>query len=411
MQTGRLAALLLPSTSTTDATRLIAARTARAFADGLVSVLLPAYLSALGYTAVQIGGIVTATLLGSAVFTLGIGLLAHRWPARALLLGACALMLGTGLGFAGVREFLPLLVIAFVGTLNPTAGDVSVFITVEQSLLASQVGPQDRAGLYARFNVAAAASASLGALASAFPEPLARATGLALVDAMRLAFLVYASAAIAAGFLYAGLRSAGLPTSETPRQPLARSRGIVLRLAALFTLDSFGGGFVVQSILALWLFQRFSFSLADAAGFFFIATLLGGVSQLLSPLLARRIGLVQTMAFTHIPANLFLVIAAFMPSAPLAVAFLLLRMTLSSMDVPARQAFVMSAVPPEERAAAASVTNVPRSLGSGLAPLLSGGLLAASSFGWPLVIGGSLKIAYDLLLLFGYRHHGASRPG
>jgi len=410
MQSRRLAALLLPSTATTDATRLLAARTARAFADGLVSVLLPAYLSTLGYTAVQIGGIVTATLLGSAVFTLGIGLLAHRWPARALLLGACALMLGTGLGFAEVREFLPLLVIAFVGTLNPTAGDVSVFITVEQSLLASQVEPQDRAGLYARFNVAAAGSASLGALASAFPEPLARATGLALADAMRLAFLVYASAAIAAAFLYAGLRSAGLPTSETPRQPLARSRSIVLRLAALFTLDSFGGGFVVQSILALWLFQRFSFSLADAAGFFFIATLLGGVSQLLSPLLARRIGLVQTMAFTHIPANLFLVIAAFMPSAPWAVAFLLLRMTLSSMDVPARQAFVMSAVPPEERAAAASVTNVPRSLGSGLAPLLSGGLLAASSFGWPLVIGGSLKIAYDLLLLFGYRHHGASRP-
>ena len=410
MRIGRVAALLLPSTATPDATRLIAARTTRAFADGLVSVLLPAYLSALGYTAVQIGGIVTATLLGSAAFTLGIGILAHRWPARALLLGACALMLGTGLGFAAVRDLLPLVVLAFVGTLNPTAGDVSVFLPLEQSLLASQVQPEDRAALYARSNVAAAASASLGALASAFPEPLARATGLPLADAMRFAFLVYASAAISAAFLYAGLRSVGPTTADTPRVPLARSRGIVLRLSALFTLDSFGGGFVVQSILALWLFQRFSFSLGDAAGFFFAATLLSGVSQLLSPLLARRIGLVPTMAFTHIPANLFLVIAPFMPTAPLAVAFLLLRMTLSSMDVPARQAFVMSIVPPEERAAAASVTNVPRSLGGGLAPLLSGGLLAASSFGWPLVIGGTLKIIYDLLLLRGYGQHVASRP-
>jgi MFS family permease len=411
MRIGRVAALLLPSTATPDATRLIAARTMRAFADGLVSVLLPAYLSVLGYTAVQIGGIVTATLLGSAAFALGIGLLAHRWPARALLLGACALMLGTGLGFAAVRDVLPLIVLAFVGTLNPTAGDVSVFLPLEQSLLASQVQPQDRAALYARSNVAAAGAASLGALASAFPEPLARATGLALADAMRFAFLVYASAAIGAAFLYTGLRSVGPTTADTPRLPLARSRGIVLRLSALFTLDSFGGGFVVQSILALWLFQRFSFSLADAAGFFFAATLLSGVSQLLSPLLARRIGFVPTMAFTHIPANLFLVIAPFMPTAPLAVAFLLLRMTLSSMDVPARQAFVMSIVPPEERAAAAAVTNVPRSLGGGLAPLLSGGLLATSSFGWPLVVGGTLKIIYDLLLLRGYGHHVASRPG
>jgi MFS family permease len=167
----------------------------------------------------------------------------------------------------------------------------------------------------------------------------------------------------------------------------------------------------VQSLLALWLFQRFAFSLADAASFFFAATLLAGASQLLSPVLARRIGLVPTMVFTHVPANLFLVAAAFMPSAPLAVAFLLLRMSLSSMDVPARQAFVMSVVPPEERAAAASVTNVPRSLGGGLAPLLSGWMLAASSFGWPLVVGGTLKIVYDLLLLRGYRHHEASRPG
>jgi MFS family permease len=404
---------VLPPSATPAALRLVAARGTRAFADGVVSVLLPAYLTALGYSAVQVGGIVTATLLGSAVLTLAVGLFAHRWSARVLLLAACGVMLATGVGFALVRDLTPLLILAFVGTLNPSAGDVSVFLPLEQSLLAAEVDASDRAALYARSNVAAAASGSLGALASAFPEPLARATGLAVPAAMRVAFLVYAAAALGAAALYLGLRPRSAPGADSanaPRAPLARSRGIVLRLAALFTLDSFGGGFVVQSLLALWLFQRFAFTLADAAGFFFAATLLAGVSQLLSPVLARRIGLVPTMVFTHVPANVFLVTAAFMPSAGLAVTFLLLRMTLSSMDVPARQAFVMSAVPPEERAAAASVTNVPRSLGAALAPLLSGWMLAASPFGWPLVVGGTLKVAYDLLLLRGYRHHEASRP-
>jgi MFS family permease len=183
----------------------------------------------------------------------------------------------------------------------------------------------------------------------------------------------------------------------------------VLRLAALFSLDSFGGGFVVQSLLALWLFQRFQFSLADAAAFFFVAMILAGLSQLLSPRLATRIGLVRTMVYTHVPANAFLIVAALMPTAPLAVTFLLLRNALSSMDVPARQAFVMRVVPAEERAAAASVTNVPRSLGSGLAPLLSGALLARSSFGWPLLVAGALKISYDLLLLMAFRHHERDR--
>jgi MFS family permease len=383
----------------------------RAFADGQLSVILPAYLTVLGFSMTEIGGLVTATLLGSAVATLAVGLFAHRVAARVLLLGACGLMLGTGLGFALLRDLAPLLVLAAVGTLNPTAGDVSVFLPLEQSLLAGQVAPADRASLFARSNVAAAVTGAFGALTSAFPEPLARYSGMAPADAMRLAFLVYGAAALGAAALYRGIDPrAGELAEGAPRAPLARSRGVVLRLSALFTLDSFGGGFVVQSILALWLFQRFAFSLAEAAGFFFVATLLSGLSQLASPLLARRIGLIPTMVYTHLPANALLVLAAFAPSAPLAIALLLARMALSSMDVPARQAFVMSVVPPEERAAAASLTNVPRSLGGGLAPLLAGALLARSAFGWPLVLGGALKIVYDLLLLRSFRRHRASRP-
>lgn len=404
---------LLPESASKEAPRLIAARMVRSFADGLVSVLLPSYLVALGFDAVQIGAVATATLLGSAVLTLAVGLRAHRYEARPLLFGASALMLLTGLGFAAfgfaqLALFVPLLVVAAVGTLNPTAGDVSVFQPIEQALLAHAADPRDHAAVFARSNVAAAAMSGLGALASATPLGLARWLGISLLDAMSWAFVVYAFAGLAAFVLYAGLpRRAGV--EEAPRAPLMKSRRIVLTLSALFTLDSFAGGFVVSSLLALWLFQRFQFSIADAASFFFATSLLSGASQLLSPVLARRIGLIPTMVFTHLPANVFLMLAAFMPNAQLAVLFLLLRMSLASMDVPARQAFVMAAVPPEERAAAASVTNVPRSLGTGLAPLLSGYLLAASDFGWPLLIAGGLKVIYDLLLLKGYRDHVASR--
>ncbi len=373
-----------------------------------MSVLLPAYLVALGLSAFEIGVIVTGTLLGSAALTIAAGLLAHRIPARRILFVACLLMAGTGAAFAGLSGFWPLLVVAVLGTLNPTAGDVSVFLPVEQSLLAGTVEAFDRTDLYARNNVAAAAAGALGALASAFPEPVSRALGVSELAAMRAGFAATLVPAAALFVLYRRL-SPGLdaPHPVAPSRPLARSRTIVLRLSALFTLDSFGGGFVVQSLLALWLFERFDFSLAAAARFFFVASLLGGVSQLASPRLALRVGLVRTMVYTHLPANAFLVVAALMPTAELAIGFLLLRMTFSTMDVPARQAFVMAVVPPEERAAAASVTNVPRSLGGGLAPLVSGWLLAQTSFGWPLLIAGLLKIAYDLLLLLQFRGHEA----
>jgi predicted MFS family arabinose efflux permease len=191
--------------------------------------------------------------------------------------------------------------------------------------------------------------------------------------------------------------------AEAGAAPLARSRRVVLRLAALFTLDSFGGGFVVQSLVVLWLYRRFALSVATTGTIFFAAGLVAAWSQFLSARLAGRIGLVRTMVYTHLPANIFLALAGVVPSAPLAVAFLLLRAALSQMDVPARQAYVMGLVPPEERMAAASVTNVPRSLASALPPLFTGLLLDWSSFGWPLVCGGALKALYDLLLLAQFR--------
>jgi MFS family permease len=245
---------------------------------------------------------------------------------------------------------------------------------------------------------------AFGALMSGVPETLSNRFGWDLAVALRAGFLFYGILGLVIFLLYRGLRQRTIPSPGSKATPLRKSRGIVMRLTALFTLDSFGGGFVIDSLLVLWLFLRFDFSQQTVGTVFFFARLLTSLSQLASPRLAARFGLINTMVFTHIPANVFLVLAAFMPSAPWAVAFLLLRTAFSSMDVPARQAYVMAVVPPEERAAAASVTNVPRSLASAASPLIAGLLLQVTAFGWPLVLGGLLKITYDLLLLIQFRH-------
>jgi MFS family permease len=380
----------------------------RGFADGAVSVLLPGYLSALGFSSFQIAALIFATLTGSAALTLWIGFAANRIGRRNVLLAACALMFATGAGFTLVTAFWPLFVVAFVGTLNPSAGDVSLFLPVEQSALAETVKTRDLTAIFSRYNVAGAFAGALGALASGLPALLAGRFNLDRAATLRLGFVGYSLIAIAAALVYRQLTLA--VETAPPAQaaaPLAKARKIVLQLSALFSLDSFGGGFVVQSLLALWLFRRFNMSIAAAGSFFFVAGLLGAASQLVSSWLAARIGRIYTMVFTHIPASLFMVIAALMPNLHLTLLFLLLRFALSSMDVPARQSFVMAVVPPEERAAAASVTNVPRSLATALAPLPAGALLDYSTFGWPLVCAGLLKITYDLLLLAQFR---AVRP-
>lgn len=374
----------------------------RGFADGFVSVVLADYLAGIGFSPLQVGAIVTATLLGSAALTLAVGFMGAAMSARRVLLSAAVLMALTGLGFAGITEFWPLLLVAFVGTLNPSSGDVSVFLPTEQTVLTTSVQPAQRTALFARYTLAGTLAAAIGALCSGVPVLAADHWDVALTGAQRVTFLLYAAIALGIAWLYRGI-PADRPVSSRGRPQLASSRGVVFRLAALFSLDSLAGGFVVQSLLALWLFERFDLSLGVAGTVFFTAGLLSAASQLLSPWLADRIGLIRTMVFTHLPANVFLVVAAFMPTAPLAIAFLLARMALSQMDVPARQSYVMAVVPPEERAAAASVTNVPRSLATAVTPFFAGLMLSWTTFGWPLVAAGVLKIVYDLLLFQQFR--------
>jgi predicted MFS family arabinose efflux permease len=369
----------------------------------MVSVLLAKYLSDLGYSAGEIGLLITGTLLGSAALTLVIGLAGYRFRPKLILLGASGLMLTTGLGFLTITAFWPLLLIAIAGTLNPSAGDVSVFLPTEQALLTRTVEPSWRTALFARYNLGGTFCGAVGALASGVPIVIARHQGWDTLDAERTGFVLYAVAAVSLSLIYRNLASHDTATDAAPTKALATSRGIVFRLAALFSIDAFGGGFVVQSLLALWLFQRFGLSVETAGAVFFAGGVFSAFSQLLSSWLAQRIGLIRTMVYTHLPSNFLLILAALMPTAPTAIACLLLRMCLSQMDVPARQSYVMAVVPPEERTAAASVTNVPRSLVSALAPAIAGALLTLSSFGWPLVIGGASKAIYDLLLLRQFR--------
>lgn len=391
---------MFPRSATPDTYLLVFTRALRGFADGMVSVLLASYLLALRYTPLQVGGLVTGTLLGSAVVTLLVGLTGHRFSRRRLLIGAAGLMVATGLGFAGVTAFWPLLLIAVVGTLNPSAGDVSLFLPLEQATLVDTVSGSDRTLTFAWYNLSGAFAGALGALAAGVPIALAHRHDWDLLWAHRSGFVVYAAIALGVALLYCGLSPIvdGKPVQGT-FAPLRRSRKIVLRLAALFSLDSLGGGFVVQSLLVLWLYRRFGLSVQTTGAILFVGGLLSGFSQLVASRLALRIGLINTMVFTHLPSNVLLILAGVMPHAWLAIALLLLRMAISQMDVPVRQSYVMGVVPPEERAAASSVTNVPRSLAAALTPLIAGALLERTAFGWPLICAGALKCIYDVLLL------------
>ncbi len=381
---------------------LLAARGLRGFGDGFAVLILPAYLTAIGYTPAEIGMVATASLLGTALFTLGVGLIAPRHDLRTLLLAGAALTACTGLAFPGFRQLAFVALVAFIGTINPSAGDLGVLVPVEHAWLAHAATDAARTRIFARYSLIGALSGAAGALAAAVPDFLARA-GVEPVTAFGWMFYAYAALGVAGAALYRRLPRAQMDAPR-PTAPLGASRRTVYRLAALFSLDAFAGGFVVQSLLALWLFERFALSLSAASLFFFWASTASAFSYPVAAWLAARIGLVNTMVFTHIPSSVLLILAAFSPNLYLTLALLLLRAALSQMDVPTRTSYVMAVVTPDERAAAASVTAVPRSLASAISPSLAGLLLGTSFAGLPLVLCGALKIVYDLALLFSFRH-------
>ena len=395
---------LLPAENTHDAGLLVAARGSRGLVDGLVATVLPTYLLLLGFTGTRVGAVIAAMLLGSAATTLSLGFFGHRMRRATLFRVASAIMILTGIGFMSAASFWPIMMIGLLGTLNPSSGDVSVFLPLEQSLLPSTTNDAERTALFARYTLAGFTAAAIGSLLAGVPEWLANSTHLSSIFAYRTVFAAYSLIGLVIFVMYSRLNTSDAIGHVSRVQPLVESRKRVLHLSALFSLDSFGGGFVVQALLVLWLQRKFELSLVVTGAIFFWTGLFSGLSGLVAVRIAQRIGLIRTMVFTHIPANIFLIMAVFMPNAWLAVAFLVARSALSQMDVPTRTSYVMSIVAPSERAAAASFTNVPRSLAGALPPLVAGWMLDHSTFGWPLLIGGSTKIIYDLLLLKNFRH-------
>lgn len=382
---------------------LIWARGLRDFGDGYVAVLLPLYLTRLGLSSFEIGVLAGAALLGSALLTLAIGLIGNRYDARHMLIAAAALMAGTGVALSIIDSYALLLVVAFIGSVNPSGGSASSFVPVEHAVLTRETAAAARTSGFARYSLIGSLAAAGGALAASLPQILTR-MGWPELLSVKAMFAIYAMLGLVGGLLYA--RMPPMPPSSLTSQSVALgpSRAIVYKLAALFSLDAFAGGFVVQSLLALWLFERFDLSLATASLFFFWSGVLSAFSYPVAAWLSRRFGLVNTMVFTHIPSSLCLILAALAPTLPLALGLLLIRAALSQMDVPTRSSYVMAVVTDAERTAAASFTSIPRSLAASLSPALSGALFSLSWTASPLIICGALKVAYDLLLLNQFRH-------
>ena len=384
-----------------DIRLLLVARGVRGFGDGFATIVLPAYLVGLGFGTFEIGVVAAASLLGSALLTLSVGMLAPRYELRHLLLAGAVLMAVTGVALTG-ENWLWIALVGFIGTINPSSGDIGLMVPLEHTMLAHGAADNERTRVFARYSLTGALSNAAGALAAAAPDLLVN-EGVGRLAAFKLMFCLYGALGVIAALLYRRLRQTA-HEERHPSMPLGASRGMVYKLAALFSLDAFAGGFIVQSLMALWLFQRFGLSLSAASVFFFWTSLLSALSFPLAGWLARRFGLVNTMVFTHIPSNICQIVAAFVPDLTVVLGLLLVRAALAQMDVPTRTSYVMAVVTPAERASAASVTAVPRSLASSLSPALAGALLGSAFSGLPLVLSGGLKIVYDLALLYTCRH-------
>lgn len=392
-----------------DGRLLFAARCVRLFGFGLISVILVLYLAQLGISDPEIGLLLTLTLLGDTAISLAITTAADRVGRRVMLLvGALLLALAGGV-FGLTNNFWLLLGAAIVGVISPSGNEVGPFLSIEQAAL-SQVAPDERrTAVFAWYNLAGSIATALGALAGGTAVDLLQRLGFSALESFRAVLLGYAGIGLllAGLFLLVSNRIEHTPAEGHRAGPvllgLHKSRGVVFRLSTLFALDAFAGGFVVQSIAAYWFHVRFGVSASTLGAIFFGANLLAGVSALEAVSLARRIGLIRTMVFTHIPSNVLLILVPLMPNLALAITVLLLRFSISQMDVPTRQSYTMAVVDPDERSAAAGITGVARTAGAALSPSLAGLLLAVPALiSAPFLISGGLKIVYDLLLYRGF---------
>jgi len=388
------------------------------FGYGFLSIVLVLYLEQIGLSQVRIGLLLTLTLIGDTIISLWITTNADRVGRRRMLIVGAFLMVFAGILFAMTRNFAFLLIAATIGVISPSGYEVGPFLSIEQAALSQIVPDERRTQIFAWYNLVGSFATALGALAGGSLVQGLMDTGMSALGSYRVIVIGYAAIGAVMGGLFTRVSHAveaptvnGSTQSTSPfkkRFGLHRSRGVVLKLSALFSIDAFAGGFVLQSILAYWFHVRFNVQPALLGSIFFGANILAGLSALTAAWVASKIGLIRTMVFTHIPSNILLILVPLMPSLPLAIGVLLLRFSISQMDVPTRQSYTMAVVAPDERSAAAGITGIARTTGASLSPVVTGPLLAnAALLSLPFFLSGGLKIIYDLML---YRNFKAIKP-
>ncbi len=392
-------------TLTADARLLFATRAVRTFAYGMLAVMLALLLAARGFSDAEIGIVFTCTLAGDAVLSLGVGTVADRFGRRRVLVASCVLVVLAGATFATTENAVVLTLAAIVGTISPSGAEVGPFLSIEQAAISQEVAAAERTRVFGFYQLTGALSNALGALSAGWLVRLVTSLGHRQLDGFRAVLLVYAALGVVMAALFLRLSSKVEPERRVhARAGLHRSRRAVTRLAALFAVDSFGSGLAFQTLVAYWLHRRFDADVVTLGSIFFATNVIAGFSALLSAPLARRLGLVNTMVWTHIPGNVLLIAFPFMPTLELSVAALLGRFLVAQMDVPARTSYLMAIVDDDERSAASTIANQAKLIGNSLGPLAAG-LMGLSEA--PFVVAGILKISYDLGL---YRLFSSLRP-
>lgn len=394
-----------------DGKLILAARVTRTFAYGFLSIVLAIYLKLIGFNDILIGLVLAATLVNSVIFTLVASFYADRIGRRKLLVIYAALMSISGGIFLATENYLALIAAALIGTINVTGSETGAFLSIEQALLPQTVSNvKKRNTIFALYNMAGTFAMSAGILLSGLPAILQHLFGLTQIESIRPLFMLYSILGIIVIAIYFMLsKKIELTTGEVAK-PLKQSlspetKKIVSKLSGLFSVDSFAGGFVIQSIVSFWFFTKFGVDLTTLSYIFSIAGVLTAFSFLAAARIADKIGLVNTMVFTHIPSNILLILVGFAPTLPLAIAFYLGRMALSQMDVPTRQSYIVSVVKEEERTASAGITNISRNISQAVSPSLTGYILQALPvLSAPFVLGGILKIAYDIALYLNFKN-------
>jgi MFS family permease len=396
-----------------DGKLLFSTRIARLFAYGFLSVVLALYLSAAGFSDTQIGLLLSLTLVGDTVISLWITTNADRIGRRRMLMTGAGLMIFAGVFFIITQNFILLVVAATIGVISPSGNEVGPFLSIEQAALSQLLPAEKRTRVFAWYNLVGSFATAFGALSGGGLAHFLQSRGLPAVESYKFIIFGYAVMGVVLETLFYRLS----PTAEVPLSiksdprtlaqswlGLHKSRNVVVKLASLFTLDAFAGGLVVQSIVAYWFFLRFHVNPAILGSIFFGANILAGISALSAAWVASKIGLVNTMVFTHIPSNILLILVAFMPTLPLAILMLLLRFSISQMDVPTRQSYTMAVVDPDERSSASGITGIARTIGASVAPVLSTAMLANPLLGLPFIASGTIKLIYDFSLYRSFKN-------